>query len=457
MSLVNQLDKQRIFLKNNFSYVKTRVGLLFKFKGLLLANLDKVFDAYKKDFNKPADDVYISEIVPIIDELNFFIKKTKWLSRKKFKWSGFRNSINSNSYIATIPYGSVLLILSHDLILSSTLIPLIGAIAAGNTLFIKLPEYSHHLNKIIKAIVSNIFDENYVYFVEENQTEDSMKKLYELDFDLVFFIGKKNSAKTIIKNFSTKFIDVAYQLSSKCPVIIDETANVNLAAKKIIWAKMLNAGQTPYSPNYLVVHESIYDYLLAALKQEYYKQFGQYDYKTNLTKIYKDESYKVLVKLIEKHRDRIRFGGEYDDSSRSIQLTLINIDDLKSDLITTEIHGPILPIIKYNNESDIYGIVDLNHSSLAAYVFSKNKTFKNNVKNNISSKTIVFNDSMIQIFYNIPFGGIRTSGNRTFGKNDSWRLFTYKKLIIKASKLSWLSRFKPHADSLKKIKTKYKL
>lgn len=453
-SYINKLDKQKIFLQKGFFSIEERKRLLVNLKNEIISKEVEILDALKKDFNKTDYESYLLDFLPVISEVNYFIKNIKKLSKNKRLWSGFKDFFHSKAYIKFQCYGSILLIVSGDLPFNLSLISIIGAIASGNTIFLKLPSISKNTNTLIKDILGKIFDDHHIFFLEDSLTDVDYKELYQLNFDMVFFFGKSKIGKNIVKNFSSKFIDIVYEVSSKCPVIVDETANIENATKKIVWAKTLNSGQLAFSPDYVLVHEAVYNEFILSFRNSYMSQFPNKKFDQDFAKIYRNENFNRLVNQIEKNKNRVVFGGNYNIENQSVELTLINIDDLKSDLMTTEIFGPILPIIKYNNISDIYGVINHNPSPLATYLFSKNKNLSYEIQQNIESKIIVFNDVVSQIFYKRPLGAIRTSGNRVYGKQFSWDLFTYRRVIIKSKNNSWKNRYSPHPINILDVKNK---
>lgn len=443
---LNKLDKQKTFLKKGLFSVKERIRLLNELLFKIKEHKKDIYDAFKKDFNKSKQEVDLIELNPVLSELNYFLKNIKTLSKSQRICNNFKDYFRSKSYIKSQAYGSVLLMVSHDLPFCLSMMVIVGLIASGNTIFLKLPSGCENVNKIIRKILGSVFDDHHIYFVDNNSNEEEWKKeLSDQNFDMVFFFGRSKNAKNIVKNYTSKFIKTVYQISSKCPLIIDETANIHLAAKRLVWAKSINSGQMSFVPDYILIHESVYNDFVQNFKKNYNELFGENYYK-KMTKIITEENFNRLTNIIDKNKSKIVFGGNYDKDSRIIEQTLIDVVDLKSELMNGEIFGPILPIIKYNNPSDVFGIIDHNPDPLAVYVFSKNKKFLYEVQENIPTKILIFNDVMNQMFYNIPLGGIRSSGNLPFGNKYSWDLFTYKRVFIKSSKLSWRRRYQLTSD-----------
>ncbi|WP_412032700.1 aldehyde dehydrogenase family protein [Malacoplasma muris] len=439
---LNKLDKQKIFIKKGFFTIKERLKLLNELKNKILENKENIYDALYKDFNKSKKEIDLVELNPVINELNYFIKNIYKLSKNKKLYKGFKDLFNSKSYIKPQCYGSILLFVSNDLPFNIAFIPIIGAIAAGNTVFIKFPEHAKNTNKISKKILGSVFDDHHIFFIDNELDENDTKELFQLDFDMVFFFGKTKNAKNIVKNYTSRFIEVVFQIGSKCPIVIDETANIDLASKRIIWSKAINSGQLSSSPDYILIHETVYNDFVQAIRRNYNELFYKVDYKTRFCKIITDENLNRMINIIDKNKKEIVFGGNYDKNSKSIEFTLMNVVDLKSEMMNNENFGPILPIIKYNNVSDVFGVIDHNPSPLAIYVFSKNKNFWYEVQQNIETRILIFNDVMTQMFYNVPQGGIRTTGSHAYGKKYSWDLFTYNRVIIKSSRFSWKNRYR---------------
>lgn len=401
-----------------------------------LSHLYDVFKKYKKEllvyinsyYSKPYWDSFKSDIDIIENEIKYFAKNIKNIRKPK------RCRIRSKTILK--PYGCCLLILNDPFPISKIFLPIIGALACGNTLFIKLPNYENELNKIIKKIFKEVFNDNFAYFINETITEQEFKNILEFNFDLVFYSGSQTYARNIIRNFGPRFTKIALDLSNKCPIVLDETADLLKAAKNIVWSKMFNAGQTSFSPYYLIIHESIVNVFVNILKNEFLKQFPIHDKWKYTCKIDTKKNFDTIIKILDNsmQKNRVLFGGEVNKDEIKIELTLISIDDLKSQFLTLDINSPILPVVIFNSFSDIPGIIKHNDTPSSIYLFSKNKKRIKSLLNDLESRYFYINDIMMPYTNGFWYGGIRNSGNCLYGKKESVNVFTYKKIVMGGTK-----------------------
>lgn len=422
-----------------------------------------VFDKYSKEFikvmsetyNQPVWDIYNNEILLIKKEIKFFIKKINNFRKPKSIKSSFKDFFFIRNKTFRHPYGSCLFLINEILPVSKLFSLLIGALACGNTLFVKLPPFSQEVNKVIKSIFKEVFNDNYIYFINETISENELKNIYDFNFDLVFFSGNSSTSKTILRIFAPRFTKVILDISNKNPVILDETADLTKAAKSLIWSKMLCAGQTFQSPDFLIIHESIIESFVKHVKNEYELQFGKGENWNNITKIDNAENFNNIISTLNKSlsKNRIIFGGGIENDLRKIQLTLIQVDDLKSPLLSQELKSPILPVVIFNSFSDINGIVRHNDSPSCIYFFSKNKKRILNLLKSLESRFFCINNINIPFFKGLPHGGIKNSGNCIFSCKESVKIFSYNKIIVKEL-ISSSSRYASTVEKNTNIKKK---
>lgn len=453
---INLLDNQKTYFYTDDYKVLKRLELLKRLKNILIEEEENIYEALKIDFNKSKVESYMTEFSRILNELNYFIKHIKRLTKKRVLLNDIRTLFSSRNYVQYVPYGSVFIMCQFGLPFYFSFIPLIGAIACGNTVFIKLVDYAPNCNKLIFKIIGSIFKKSQVIVLDETLDEEKMKEIYSLNFDLVFFAGTQKKGKAIIKEFAPRNIETKVFLINKNPLVIDRTSNLESAAKKILWAKTINSGLTFYSPNFILIHESVYNSFIENFKREWEAQYLQKEeYKDNYTKIPTPELFDDLVKIIEQNKNKIIFGGGYDREKQTIDITLIESENLKSSIMLTDILGPILPVIKYNNISDIFGVIEHNKTPNSIYLFTKDKQLIKEVETMIDSKLLVVNDVMIQIFKKVPIGGIGNSGNISCKRFHSFTTFTYPKVFIKSRKNSFKYRYINVHDDFEKLKKKF--
>lgn len=427
-----------------------------------LIHLLEVFEKYEKDlleyihveYSKPYWDVYKSDICQIKDEIRFFIKNITKFRRLRTCQKIPQRILNFRNKMVFHPYGCCLMLFNDMFPLSKIMIPIIGAISCGNTLFVKLPDYENEINTTLKKIIKEVFNDNFIYFINEKMIDQSMKNMWEFNFDLVFFSGNQNSAKNVIRTFAPRFTKIILDINNKSPVILDETADLEKAAKNLIWSKMFNAGQTSFSPYYLVIHESIVKQFINYLKDEYEKQFPKNIKWKLMTKIDSKKNYNNIVLNLNKAlpKSKILFGGECNEHERKIDLTLISIDDLKSPFLSQDLSSPILPVVVFNSFSDIVGIVNHNETPSSIYMFSKNKNRIKKLLNDLESRYFFVNNITMPYIKKYWYGGIKTSGSNLYGKIESIKIFSFKKILVKQKQIfdQPLKSFENKEESIKK-------
>lgn len=428
-------DVQKNFIHNNSD------NLSIKSTRLKLIRLYNVFKKYEKElllylnkeYNKNFYDLYKYELKFIKSEIRYFIFKLNSVRNKNRYFKIYKSKFFSRNKIINKPYGCCLLLFDDRFPLSKIFIPIIGALSCGNSLFVRLPSYENQLNKIIKAIFKEVFSDNFIYFLHEKSDETVIFELLKFNFDLVFYSGNKDFANIITKAFINKDTKLVFDLKNKCPLIIDETADINKATKQLVFSKMLNAGQTSFSPGYLIIHESIIKNFVNSFKLNYEKQFPKMSRWKLLSKIDTKQDFQLIVNALDKslQKNRIIFGGEIDKQLQKIELTLISNEDLKSDFMNNDIQSPVLPVVIFNSFSDINGIVAHNENPSAIYFFSKNKSRINSLVNFLETRYFFVNNINLPYTRNLFFGGIKSSGSNLYCKKESINIFTYKKLIIK--------------------------
>lgn len=432
IQLINKLDRQKVFLRKNLYNLSGRIELLKKLEQMIILNQNRIYEAYKEEFNRDVSDVFEFEISPVLKEIKYFIRKSNTMFSSKYLFYSLKNLFYWNGKYVYVPYGSIFISISNSFVFASALLSIVGVISTGNSAFVKLPHFSPKINMVIKTLISTVFDDNYVYFVDDILTDEQKNGFQELNFNFVLMMNDVKTPKSEIRCFSNRSIPVVYQLENKSLVVIDETANIKKTAKKVLHAKVFQSGQNSFSPDGVIIHEAVYDQFMREFIREYNLHINYF--KRKQSKIISHENYIKLKSLLEKNQQFITFGGKFNDETRTIEISIINITDnlINSDLLFNNIHGPLLPIIKYNNESDIYGIIDNNTTPLSLYTFTKNDNFIKRFRRYTKAKTIIFNDIIPDLFYNYPYDGIRLNGNTSFGKKLSIDLLCQRKTIVRS-------------------------
>lgn len=420
----------------------------------LLHNIQKSEDLIVKalydDFKKPEFEAVLTETNYVISELKDTIKNIHAWAKPKNVFPSLLN-FPSTDYIYKEPYGNVLVIAPWNYPFQLALCPLISAVAAGNRVVLKPSELTPHTSAIIAKIIEKTFHINHVE-VFEGGVEVS-NKLLAKRWDYIFFTGSVAVGKIVAKAAAENLTPVTLELGGKNPCIIDETANLKLAAKRIVWGKFMNAGQTCIAPDYILVQKNMKINFIKFLMDEIIKAYGKkIDKSPDFARIINTKNWLRLDSMIE--RDKIIFGGETNADHLYISPTLIDEPSLDSPVMKEEIFGPILPILTYETESELENVISRYEKPLAFYVFSENDSFAKKMITSYSFGGGCINDTVVH-FSNkrLPFGGVGHSGIGAYHGQLSFDIFSHHKAIVK--KANWLDlpmRYAPYKDKLTSLK-----
>lgn len=406
--------------------------------------------ALKKDLNKAPFEAYGSEIGIVLDELRFAAKHFRsWSAPRRVKTS--ITNFLSSSKIYQEPYGVVLVISPWNYPFQLTMNPIIGAIAAGNCIVVKPSNYSPNTSKVIEVILSEVFDKDYIAVIQGGR--EANKSLLEQKFDYIFFTGSVAVGKTVMEAAAKYVTPVTLELGGKSPCIVDETANINLAAKRIAWGKLINAGQTCVAPDYLLVHHSVKEELLTKIKAYVLQFYGENPISnTEFPRIINEKHYNRLLSLLE--GEHIVFGGEASSTTNQIAPTVLDQITWDSPIMTDEIFGPILPVIEYQNLDEEITRINNRPKPLALYYFTRSKENEKKVISNISYGGGCINDTVMHLASNhMPFGGVGESGMGGYHGNNSFNTFSHPKSVLKKSnKIDVPLRYPPYKNNLKLLK-----
>ncbi|WP_350289227.1 aldehyde dehydrogenase [uncultured Croceitalea sp.] len=430
--------------------IKFRKEALIRLKKEIVKSEDEISNALYQDFKKPRFESLATETQFVLSELQYVINKIDLWSKPERTSSNLVN-FPSSSYIHSEPYGNVLIISPWNYPFLLSMSPLIGAITAGNTVVLKPSELTAKTSGIIAKIIKNVFEEDYVTVVEGGVKES--QELLKQKWNYIFFTGSSRVGKIVYKSAAEHLTPVTLELSGKNPCIVDDTANIKLAAKRIVWGKFLNAGQTCIASDYILVHKNVKSKFIAALKENIIKSFGEnIQNSKDFARICTSNHYTRLKEMLT--GENVIFGGDFNDSERYISPTLVDSPSMHSKVMEDEIFGPILPILAYENELDLDKYISKYGKSLALYVFSTNKKFQKRLLNKYSFGGGVINDTVMQITNKkIPFGGVGNSGNGGYHGKHSFDLFSHKKSILKRA--NWLDvplRYPPYKIPIQWVK-----
>ncbi len=433
---------------------KTDVNFRKKSLELLLENIinyeNDIIEALHQDFKKPAFEAVITETNYVISDLKETIKNIKYWAKPK-KVSASLLNFPSSDYIYNDPYGNVLIISPWNYPFQLALCPLVAAVAAGNSVTLKPSENTPKTSLIIAKIIRETFDEKHVVAIlgDAGMSQQLLKQRW----DYIFFTGSVNVGKIIAKIAAENLTPVTLELGGKSPVIVDETANIKLTAKRIVWGKILNAGQTCVAPDYVLVHQKVKKVFVENLKSEIKNALGDDpELSPDFARIINSKNWERQLQLIE--NQTIILGGESNRETLYLAPTLLDEPRLESLVMQEEIFGPILPIISYQSKSDINKIISSYEKPLSLYIFSEKKSFIDDILSKYSFGGGCVNDVVIHLANNnLPFGGVGNSGIGAYHGKLSFDIFSHKKSIVKRG--NWLDlpmRYAPYGNKLKWVK-----
>lgn len=449
----NILKRQRNYLSSiGIIDVNDRIENLKKLKNSIKKYENNIINALNIDLGKPEFEAYSSEVGFVYSTIDYFIKNLKsWTKVKKVKNDAAQ--LPGKSYIYKSHYGAVLIIGPYNYPFQLLIEPLIGAISGGNTVILKPSEYATKTEAIVEKIIKETFDEKYIAVVTGDYKVNS--QLLDLEFDYIFFTGSVNVGKIVMEKASKHLTPVTLELGGKSPVIVDNTANLKVSAKRILWGKLTNAGQTCVAPDYILAYEDIYEELIKEFEKVIIEFYGQDIINSkDFGRIINDRHMNRLNAILEHDKNKITFGGEVDFEKRYISPTIIRDVTLEDAVMNEEIFGPIIPVIKYKNMEDIKYYISHHKNPLALYVFSEDENFSEDIINRFSFGGGCVNDTISHVASAyLPFGGIGSSGMGNYHGKASFDTFTHTKSIVKKStKIDLKLVFPPYKDKIKLIK-----
>ncbi|CAD2071569.1 aldehyde dehydrogenase [Jeotgalicoccus coquinae] len=428
MSIQSKVEKQReYFYKNHTKSVSFRIRQLKKLKSAIQTNEKMILEAVYKDLGKSKAEAYMTELGIVYKEFDYVIKNLRsWSSPEKV--SGSMMSFPAKNYIYRDPYGVVLILSPWNYPFNLTMMPLIGAIAGGNCAIVKPSETSPHTAAIIEKILNYTFSDEYVYCAPADTPHDEVN---EQQYDYIFFTGSTNVGKEIMSIASKTLTPVTLELGGKSPAVVDETANIDVAVKRIAWGKFVNAGQTCVAPDHVIIHSSkkqeFIDRMLAEIEERYSNAVHRDDY----PKIINEKHFKRLSGLLE---NEMVLGGSLNAHEQKIAPALIPDSTFDSPSMEEEIFGPILPIITYDNLQDLIVHQQTLPKPLAFYIFSENERNTDTLLSRLSFGGGCVNDTLMHLsHHDMPFGGVGASGMGHYHGKYSFDTFTHKKSVVKNS------------------------
>lgn len=427
------IEKQREYFNSGKTKdIPFRINSLRKLKEIIKKNEKLIIEALRKDLNKSEFESYLSEIGFVYEEINQATRNlNRWVTPKSIRTP--ITHIGSVSHVYYEPYGLTLIISPWNYPFQLAIAPLISAIAAGNCSIIKPSELSPNVSEITRKVIEEALSSSFVAVIE-GDVETSTALLNER-FDYIFFTGGTNIGRIVMEKAAKHLTPVTLELGGKSPCIVHHDANLKLSAKRIVWGKLLNAGQTCIAPDYLVIHQDIKEKLIIYLKQYIEELYGK--------EVLNNMDYPKIIN--KKHFERLKnllidgqvvAGGNYDENKLSIEPTILDHIDLDLPVMQEEIFGPILPIIEYADITEVIKMISSRPKPLALYLFSNDKNLQNDIIMKLSFGGGCINDTIYHIANpHLPFGGVGGSGIGSYHGKNGFETFSHKKSVLKQTTL----------------------
>lgn len=440
-------NQKNFFNSNKTKSIDFRKQQLKKLKKLLKENEDVLFEAIYRDFKKAKFETYTTELSLLYSEIETALSQLNSWSKKKRVRTNFAN-FPAKSYIIPEPLGVVLVIGAWNYPYQLAIAPAIAALTAGNTVILKPSEIAFHSSAIMAKIINESFDAA-VFYVQEGGVPETTT-LLELPFDKIFFTGSTAVGKIVYQAAAKNLTPVTLELGGKSPTFVCKDADLEMTAKRMVWAKFLNAGQTCIAPDYVLVEETIKTSFLKAIVREL-KKTNYCIVNENYVQIINDRNFERLKKLIDPNK--IYYGGKTDKTERLIYPTILDnctFDDL---VMQEEIFGPILPIISFTNLDEALAKVKEREKPLSCYVFTSSYAIQHKIENELSFGGGAINDAIMHISNNkMPFGGVGASGMGNYHGKFGFDTFSHFKSIL--NKPTWLEfnfKYSPYTEWKQKI------
>lgn len=437
-------DKSVFFREGKTRSTGFRLEQLRKLKRAVKKYEPDIFNALQSDLGKPEFEAYVSEIGLFYSEINYAIKKLrKWIKPKKRKTPLVH--FPSVSRIVPDPYGVVLIVSPWNFPFQLLLVPLVGAIAAGNCAVLKPSGKTPLTASVIERIIKEVFDSSYVSVVPGRGAVTIPFLLSEYRFDYIFFTGSAAVAREVARLAAEKDIPVTIESGGKNPVVVDKNVRLRTAVRRVVWAKFFNAGQSCIAPDYLLIHKEVKEDFLALAREQIHHYFGTNPISSaSLCHIIDDSHMETLVSYL--NNGTVYCGGSYSLQKRIMEPTIIDHVDPDSPVMQEEVFGPVLPVITYEHYEEALNFINRSSHPLALYLYSSDKKLVKSFLMDIQSGGACINNSIIH-FVNpsIPFGGIGSSGRGQYHGEYSFNTFTHFKSVMKTAAFFDLSvKFPPY-------------
>ena len=444
------LQKQREYFSSGKTIpVEARIGALRSLQRVLDEQEEAIYEALRADLGKSEAESYMCELGMVKSELSYMLRHVRSFARPKTVVTPLAQ-FAARSFRQPCPRGVTLIMSPWNYPLMLALDPLVDALAAGNTAIIKPSAYAPETSRVLQTIVQQAFDPGLVAVVTGGREEN--RQLLEQEFDYIFFTGSSAVGKEVLKSAAEHLTPVALELGGKSPCIVDETADLKLAARRIVFGKFLNCGQTCVAPDYLCCHESIAEPLMQEIKAEITRQFGAKPLENpDYGKIINGRHFERVCGLMQ--AGNIWLGGQTDEATQRIAPTVQYPCTWDEPVMQEEIFGPLLPVLTYSNLDDLLAVINSRPHPLAFYLFSHDKASIRRVTERCPFGGGCINDTIIHLATtNMGFGGVGSSGMGAYHGQTGFDAFTHYKSIV--DKKTWMDlpmRYQPYTKLYAKL------
>jgi len=443
MSTPELVSAQRAYYLEGHTFpISYRLEALGKLKAAILNHKQDLLDAIHADLGKSASEAYMCEVGLTLSEITHFEKHLRRWARPQRKMTPLTN-FAAKSMIIPEPYGVVLIMSPWNYPVLLSLEPLVGALAAGNTAVLKPSAYSPATSAVIATLIEEVFPPEYVAVVKGGRAEN--QSLLEQKWDYIFFTGGVTVGKLVMRQASEHLTPVTLELGGKSPCAIDHTADLRIAARRIVFGKYLNCGQTCIAPDYALVERSVHDEFVRLCIEEEQKMYGKDAFgNANYGKMINDKHFKRVMGLIDS--EKIVLGGKCDVAKLQIEPTILDHVTADDAVMQEEIFGPVLPILTVESVDEAYEFIQQRPHPLALYLFTSDRKVEKRFMERVPFGGGCINDTIIHIATNnLPFGGVGQSGMGSYHGKKSFDTFTHYKSVVK--KYTWLDltlRYQPY-------------
>ena len=441
------------FQSGKTNSVAFRKKMLKRMKVAISAYRKDIEDALIEDLGKSPFESYMSEVGMVLEEIDWMMKNLGKLSKDKRVKTPL-SQFPAKSFVSPKPYGKVLIISPWNYPLLLCLGPLVDAIAAGNVAIIKPSELAPATAKVVTKIIKACYPEAYVSVVNGGQKENSV--LLAQKFDKIFFTGSKKVGCVVAKTAAKSLTPVTLELGGKSPCIVDKKANIQLAARRIVFGKFLNCGQICVAPDYILCHEKVRNQLVEEIVKEIVRQYGSQPLKNkDYGKIINERHFERLLRLVDDNK--VVWGGKVQDESLRMEPTVMTNVTWDDAVMKEEIFGPILPILTYSKLKDAIDIVESHPHPLALYLFSNSRKVQKKVMKSCQFGGGCINDVIIHLATsNMPFGGVGDSGMGAYHGKAGFDTFTHYRSVV--HKKNWMDlgvRYQPYTKGKFRLLKKF--